>query len=154
MNTADRIDTGERPYERPYERKYQPIGDEAMGRLAKDVLPNSSFWSATNPFRGLSTPIKGVNTSEATLQAGKDRWAAQAGTFPTRDGNTIESDERARAYYQQQIQGCIDEVDEPTLRDRFAMHVIATCIELCATTDSAADEAYLIADAMIKARAK
>lgn len=40
------------------------------------------------------------------------------------------------------------------LRDYFASIAISRCLELCGTNTSAAEEAYLIADAMLKAREK
>ena len=39
-----------------------------------------------------------------------------------------------------------------TLRDYFAAKVIRECVNVCATNDSAAKEAYKIADAMLEAR--
>lgn len=39
-----------------------------------------------------------------------------------------------------------------TLRDYFAARVLAQCLENCSTNARAAEEAYIIADAMIKAR--
>ena len=39
-----------------------------------------------------------------------------------------------------------------TLRDYFAAKVIVQCLEVCSTHTRAAEEAYAIADAMLKAR--
>ena len=42
--------------------------------------------------------------------------------------------------------------DGMTLRDYFAAKVLPQCLELCSTHSRAAEEAYLIADAMLEAR--
>jgi hypothetical protein len=39
-----------------------------------------------------------------------------------------------------------------TLRDYFAAELIVQCLEVCSTHTRAAEEAYAIADAMLKAR--
>lgn len=39
-----------------------------------------------------------------------------------------------------------------TMRDYFAAKVMPKCLELCSTNQRAAEEAYLIADAMLEAR--
>lgn len=104
MNTADRIDTGEKPYERN--------------------------WSGRNPFIGRAIP-------------------AQSGAAPMTEGA-----------YQRLIGDLLQDDDQLTLRDRFAMATLTGLMNsdvnatLNLSHDERADFSYTQADAMMKARAK